>query len=475
MSETEKSASRSAGLLPAIAAGICLFLLIVWFTQGTDKPLEPRVPGTDKAPVGELATGGNAILAGKLTRSAGQPADLPGAWKQFRGEAFDAISKEPTPLLRSWGSGEPRQLWDIEVGEGYAGPAVYKGRVYLMDYDREKKEDALRCLSLADGLEIWRFSYPVAVKRNHGMSRTVPAVNDQHVVAMGPKCHVVCLNSMTGELRWGIDLVKEFGTAVPPWYAGQCPFFDNGNVILAPAGLETLMMGVEADTGKVVWKTPNPRAWKMTHASIIPMEVGGERMYVYCADKGVVGVSSKDGQILWETTDWKISIATVPSPLALGDGRIFFSGGYNAGSMMMQVKKKGSVFVAETLYKLEPEVFGAIQQTPIIKDGHIYGVRQDGRFVCLTLDGEPVWSSPRGQPFGLGPFLIANGLIYAMNDSGLLRLIEATPAGYQLLAQAQVLQGRESWGPMAIVGGRLLARDFTRMVCLQVGTGQRVD
>ena len=64
-----------------------------------------------------------------------------------------------------------------------------------MDYDREKKQDAVRCLSLADGKEIWRYSYPVAVKRNHGMSRTMPAVTDKYVVGHGPKCHVACLDA----------------------------------------------------------------------------------------------------------------------------------------------------------------------------------------------------------------------------------------------------------------------------------------
>ena len=57
-----------------------------------------------------------------------------------------------------------------------------------------------------------------------------------------------------------------------------------------------------------------------------------------------------------------------------------------------------------------------------------------------------------------------------MNDSGLLRLLAVSPQKYELLAQAQVLHGRESWAPLALAGTRLLARDFTRMVCLEVGT-----
>ena len=206
----------------------------------------------------------------------------------------------------------------------------------------------------------------------------------------------------------------------------------------------------------------------MTHSSVVPMEFDGQRMYVYCANSGVVGVSAKDGSILWETTDWKISIATVPSPLILGDGRIFLTGGYNAGSLMLQLHKDGERLVPRTVFKLEPGVFGATQHTPILYDNHLYGVRADGKFVCLTLDGKPAWTSGSGQQFGLGSFILADGLIFAMNDSGLLRLIEARPEKYNLLAQAQVLKGHDSWAPLALAGGRLIARDLTRMICLDV-------
>ncbi len=464
-----KSFRHSPLWLPIVIAIGGLAALGLWLALGPGKPLMLRVPGTDHAPGSETGSGGNPVLAGKAIRFDGQPAKLAGAWPQFRGTNFDAISRDPTPLLHTWQAGEPRELWGVDVGEGYAGPAVRDGRVYLMDYDREKKQDALRCFSLEDGREIWRYVYSVSVKRNHGMTRTVPVVTDKLVVAMGPKCHVLCVDPASGELRWGIDLVREYGTTVPQWYAGQCPFIDGGSVILAPGGKTALLLAVEAETGKPVWQSPNPHAWKMTHASIVPMEFGGERMYIYCADKGVAGISAKDGRILWETTDWKISIATVPTPLILEGGRIFLTGGYNAGSLMLQLKKEGDQFLAQTLFRVDTKIFGATQQSPIAFENHIYGVRPDGRFACLGQDGKNVWASDSTQQFGLGGFILADGLIFALNDSGLLRLIQATPEKYTLLGQAQVLKGRESWGPPALAGGRLLVRDFTRLICLDVG------
>jgi len=464
----ESGLAKRNWLIPAAAGMVVLGLLALWLGRGSDKPLALRVPGTDQAPGVEPGGGANPVLDGKLTRSDVQPANLPGSWPQFRGPNRNAVSPETASLARAWPPGAPQELWAIDVGDGYAGATVLNGRVYLMDYDRDKKQDALRCLALADGREIWRYAYRDPLKRNHGMSRTVPAVNEQIVVAIGPKCHVVCLDPATGDLRWGLDLVRQYGATVPPWYAGQCPLIDGGAVILAPGGKAVLLLACDAQTGAPRWQTPNPHGWKMTHSSVMPMEFGGQRMYVYCANNGVVGVSAQDGSILWETTDWKISIATVPSPLILSEGRIFLAGGYNAGSLMLQLHQESGRFIPQTLFKLGPEVFGATQHTPICLDNHLYGVRADGKFVCLTLEGKPVWNSGSAPQFGLGSFVASDGLILAMNDNGLLRLIEATPEKYVLRAQAQVLKGRESWGPLALAGGRLIARDLTRMVCLDV-------
>lgn len=461
-------------LLPWLPVGVALcggMIFFLWLLSEARLSLDERVPGTDRAPGAEGGGSTNAVLAGTLTPGPGKPSELPGNWPGLRGPDRSGISTESAALARTWEGSGPRELWALDVGEGYAGAAVVDGRVYLMDYDREKKQDAVRCLSLADGTEIWRFAYPVAVKRNHGMSRTVPTIHGDTLVAMGPKCHVVCLDAKTGQLKWGMDLVKQFGTTVPPWYAGQCPLIDDGKVILAPAGPEALLIAADLETGAILWQTPNPKGWKMTHTSVATMDFAGERTYVYCASLGVVGVSAKDGRMLWETTDWKISIATVPSPVILPGGRVFLSGGYNAGSLMLEVKESEGQWTAKTAYRLAPEVFGATQQTPVLFNGHLYGIRPDGQFVCLDLEqeGKVLWSSGPNHTFGLGPFLLADGLIFAMNDTGTLSLFEAAPDKFSPLAQAQVLKGRESWGPMALAGTRLIVRDLTRMACLEVG------
>jgi len=453
--------------VPVFVAVLGAALLYEWVWSGPSMALELRLPKRDKQELTHQAELGPVELKGELLTFDGVVADLPGSWSRFRGDSFDNISKEQADLSTSWSVGDPKVLWSIDVGEGYAGAVVKNGMVYILDYDRDRSRDTIRCLSLADGKDIWRYSYPVKIKRNHGMSRTVPAVTDKYVVTLGPKCHVTCLDAISGEFRWIIDLVQEYGTKVPPWYAGQCPLIEDGKAIIAPGG-KALIMAVDCETDEILWESPNPKGWKMTHSSIMPMEFGENRMYVYCASGGVVGVSAEDGEILWETDEWKISIANIPSPLVIGEGRIFLSGGYNSGSMMLQLKEEGEQIVPEILFRLEPEVFGAPQHTPILYENHIYGVKPDGQLTCLSLDGQVVWTSSSSHKFGLGPYMIANGLIYIMNDSGVLTLAKAETTEYVQLARAKVLEGPDSWGPMAMAGGRLILRDMNRMICLDV-------
>jgi len=451
------------GLTGLVALGCWMF-----FTTRYDLPI--RVQGMDRRPeqIGSGTGAGNPVLRGQTVAGPGRAAELNGTWSRFRGDDLSAISSEPAAVSRQWSDAGPPKLWQVDLGEGYAGAAIWRGRAFVMDYDRDKKEEVLRCLSLNDGREIWRYAYPNSLKRDHGVTRTVPVVTSHRAIAIGPKCHVLCVQTDTGKLCWSIDMVTDFGATVPPWYTGQCPLVDRDRLILAPGGTNTLLMAVATSTGKILWRTPNPRGWKMTHSSVMPVDFAGKRMFVYCASGGVLGVSAEDGAILWDTTDWKISIATVPCPLDLGQGRIFLTGGYNAGSLILQLKEDGDRIKPEVALRLKPEVFGAPQHTPILHDGHLYGVRADGRFVCLGLDGQVVWTSEPGSKFGLGSFIMVNNLIFALNDSGTLSLIEGTPSAYRLLAQAKVLEGPESWAPMAFADGRLLARDLRQLVCLHV-------
>ena len=424
---------------------------------------QPEVtPAAPTGPAGAPATVAAAPAAGTVSTGA-VASSVPGLWPWFRGPNRDNISTENVRLARSWPPGGPRVVWSRDLGEGYTAPAIRNGRMYILDWDNS--QDVLRCMSFADGKDIWTYAYSDPIKRNHGMSRTVPAVTDKYVVTFGPSCAVVCADAGTGKVLWQMDLVKQYGAKVPDWYAGQCPLIDGDRVILAPCG-RVLMIAVDLASGKVLWETPNSTGWVQSHASICMADLGGKHQYIYVAHGGVASVDAGSGQILWKTGEWRVSTATIPTAMSIGDGRVFLTGGYNAGSMMIKVSGNS----VQTLYRTNAATFSSKQQTPILSGGYLYGVLESGELVCMDLSGKVQWKSGPTQRFGLGPFVMApGGLMYLLNDTGTLTLAEVSPSAYKPLATAKVLSGSEAWGPLALTAGKLIARDLTKMVCLEVG------
>ncbi|MBA4321287.1 MAG: hypothetical protein C0408_00570, partial [Odoribacter sp.] len=311
-----------------IAASAMFAVVLLWWVISNTPPfnIAIRVPGMDNRP--KIAFRSDSVIIGRFFDTLGiMDTIVPGSWPRFRGEEFDNINKDMSPLAEGWDTTGPPLIWTATLGEGYAGPAVWNGRVFLIDYNEKKKADMLRCFSLKSGKEIWRRWYYVDLKRNHGYSRTIPAVTDKYLVSIGPRSHVMCLNPLNGNLLWTIDLEKKYGIQgsengriTPDFYTGQCPLIDNGVAVFAPGG-KALMIGVDCETGKILWETPNPDSLKMSHCSIMPAVVHGKKMYIYNAVGGVFGVSAEGedkGKLMWQTTKWSPSIVA-SSPLYLGN------------------------------------------------------------------------------------------------------------------------------------------------------------
>ncbi|NOR75442.1 MAG: PQQ-binding-like beta-propeller repeat protein [Draconibacterium sp.] len=400
-------------------------------------------------------------------------------WTNFRGNDFDNISKSPVKLVEKFPASGPKIMWSLELGEGHSGAAIYKGLAYIIDYNEEERADKLRCFSLVDGVEQWSRGYDVAVKRNHGMSRTIPAVTDDYIVTIGPKCHVMCVDRETGNYRWGLDIVKEYQNEIPFWYTGQCPLVDNNAAILATGG-SALLIGVDLETGEKLWESPNPKGWKMSHSSIMPFTFGGRKMYVYSAIGGLVGIAADGdnvGEILWENSDWNHSVVA-PAPVCMPDGKIFVSAGYGAGSMMLQLSESNGEFSIDVLDEYKPkEGLACEQQTPVYWNGHLFGIMpKDGgsirtQLICVNPADtkQVVWSSGKEARFGLGPYFIAHNKFFILNDDGTLTIARPSIEKYIQLEQIKIFEhGHDAWAPFAIADGYLLLRDSKTMVCIDL-------
>ncbi len=479
---------RRSAIITGITAVVFAAVFSWWIFAVPSYTLPERIPGMDNRP--PIKPMSDIVNIGENFDSLGQmDNELPGGWPHFRGNDFDNISKDHTPLAESWDTAGPQIVWKTSLGEGYAGPAVLNGRVYLLDYNEKRKADMLRCFSLSSGKELWRRWYRVDMKRNHGYSRTIPSVTDKYVVTIGPRSHVMCVDAISGKLLWKHDLEREFGIPgsakgriTPDFYTGQCPLIDNDMAVIAPGG-KALMIGVDCKTGNILWQTPNPDSLRMSHSSIIPMTIFGKKMYVYNAVGGVCGVSAEGddrGTVLWRTLDW--SPATVAaSPLYLGNNEIAVFGSYGAGGAKIKISKTSGRFEAKVsdVHKAT-DGLASDQQTPILNDDYIWTVMPENagilkkQLVCYATSDilHPVWSSGKDNRFGrgLGPYIMSGDKLYLLDDDGKLYLYKIEKKSATLVSSKVILNGTEAWGPMAIAGKYLIMRDSRNLVCLNIGT-----
>ncbi|MBT6763408.1 MAG: PQQ-binding-like beta-propeller repeat protein [Prolixibacteraceae bacterium] len=456
---------------------IGLIFIFWWLSKDPTSKLVINVEGADNR--GEGLAAEDVEIGEHFEHFATDYEKFTETWPRFRGSDFDNISKSPVKMIDNFGTEGPKIMWSVELGEGHSGAAVYEGLVYILDYSEEERADKLRCFSLADGKEMWSRGYSLSVKRNHGMSRTIPAITEDYIVTIGPKSHVMCLDREDGEFRGGFDVVKEYQTEIPFWYTGQCPLIDNNTAIIAAGGTK-LMVAIDCDTGEKLWETENPKGWKMSHSSVMPYTFGGRKMYVYSAIGALFGVAADGddaGQILWEEPVWNHSVVA-PSPICMPDGKIFMTAGYGAGSMMLQLSESNGNFSVEILSEYLPkEGLACEQQSPVYWNGHLFGIMpKDGgtmrnQFICVDpVDTKKVvWSSGKEARFGLGPYFIADNKFFILNDNGTLTILRPSTEKYIQLEQVNIIEnGHDAWAPFAVANGFLLLRDSKTMVCIDM-------
>ncbi len=411
-------------------------------------------------------------------------------WPQYLGPNRNGTSDQKG-ILRSWPENGPEVLWTVDVGIGFGGPVVKDGKVYLLDRDDEVG-DNLRCFELSSGKELWNFSYKAPGAVMFPGSRSVPALDGNHIYSCGPYGDLYCININTHEPIWNKNVWKDFGgDEIPRWAITQCPLVYRDLLIVASQAPQAGVVAYEKLTGNVIWTTPPLGPVGYVSPSIV--EVAGEdHVVMITASSGgrgapatggkVAGIDPLTGKILWEYDNWQCSIP-VPGASDAGEGRVLIIGGYQAGAALIKVEKKtdGGYGVTE-LYKTVE--FGAHTKPAILHNGYFYAQystneRRDG-LVCMSMDGRIMWQTKREPAFMRGSMILADGLILATDGEQTLYLIEPDPSEFKPLASAQLLVaepgedqlverfGNQNWAPLALSDGMLLIRDQSRLMCVKV-------
>ncbi len=472
-----------------ITIGVIVFylcLLMAWHLYDPSGNFTELQPGADHRPAGHIRKADDVLIGEFFMQDASTQVSskLKGEWPCFRGIHHDNQTTQSSEM--KWMEGDFEEMWSVETGEGHAAPVISEGRVYVLDYDEQLSSDALRCIDLQTGKQLWRRWYRVTMKRNHGFSRTIPAISQGMIVTIGPEGHVMCCDKITGEMHWSIDMKKRFGTEIPFWYTGQCPLIDNDMLVLAPAGKDTLMVGIDVKTGKTLWGTPNTVEFKMSHSSVIPMMLSGTLTYVYVGVGGACGVSAEEGsrgQLLWSTDDWQPSVVA-PSPMQISQNQVFLVAGYGAGGALLQVDKSGSSWnaVIKDDYKAN-EGMSSEQQTPINYQGTLItilpkdggGMRERLAMYSPSNLHNPIWTSAADERFGLGPYMVIDDKLFAFKEDGELYMYQLNTKSMKLLRKQRVMEeGIDAWGPLAYADGMLIVRDSKTIKCLKIASNSQL-
>ena len=393
-------------------------------------------------------------------------------WPQFLGPDRNSTSPQEN-ILRSWPESGPEVLWAVDLGIGYGGPVVKDGKVYLLDRDNEVG-DKLRSFDLNTGEELWKFEYDAAGEVMFPGSRSVPAVDGNHVYSCGPYGDLYCIDIYTHRPVWKANIWTDFGGDpgnssedrggfggrgnFPIWAISQCPLVYGDLLIVLSQAPEAGALAYNKTSGELVWKTPN--LGNESYASPSIAKIDGEDHIVFVISStnpigrrdmpqtlgNIVGVEPLTGKVLWKYDQWECHIS-VPSAVDAGNNKVLVVGGYELGAMMIELKKQeDGTYGATEIFRTEE--FGDQTKPPLLIDGYFYAQygtnnKRDG-LSCMSMDGVIMWKTKRDPSFNKGSMIFADGLILATDGEKTLYLIEPDPSGFKPLASSELLTAQEN-------------------------------
>jgi outer membrane protein assembly factor BamB len=389
-------------------------------------------------------------------------------WSQWRGPSRDGKSAD-TDLLKTWPEGGPKLTWKATgLGKGYAGVAVSGHLLYTMG-DLADGNHVL-ALGASDGKIAWATKVGRA-----GMAgppgwtfagpRCTPTVNGDLLFAADHYGELVCLRTADGQELWRKNYQKDFEGQQPEWGFAESPLVDGEQVVITPGGSNGAIIALKKSTGALLWRSKGFTD-AAQYASIIPAQIHGVPQYIQLTIANVVGVSPRDGAVLWKAAR-KGAVAVIPTPIVDGD-LVYVTSGYAIGCNLFKVKGNSGTLSAEQVYanKVMANHHGGVVKV----GGHLYGYSDGKGLTCQSFaSGEAVWAEK--EKIKKCAVSYADGLLYCREeDSGTVVLVEASPTAYAekgRLVQPQRAE-EKAWPHPTISGGKLYLRDQDLLFCYDV-------
>jgi outer membrane protein assembly factor BamB len=375
-------------------------------------------------------------------------------WPQWRG-AHRNGKVEGFALPKVW----PKALtqkWKVEVGEGYSTPALVGDRLYVLS--RQKDEEVIRCLSAADGNELWQSAYPAPYtppktpSARGGGPRSSPAVADGRVYTLGINGALSCLSASDGSVLWRKEFSKDFERTAPEFGTAASPLLTDGLCIVHVGGKGKGAVMAFDPAGERKWKWDGDAP---SYASPVVLTVDGAKQVVTQTEKFLVGISLEDGKALWQAPFLTSAGEDLATPVI--DGTTVIASGLGRPTTALQVRKDGAKSVAMPVWDRPRPVW--LLGSPVLKDGLLYGLSQrTERFVCMDrTDGNTLWTGP--SRLGDSAAIVDVGAaLLLLTSGGELHVFRPGDKAYVELARYKVA-ATPTYAHPVVSGKRIFVKD----------------
>ena len=365
-------------------------------------------------------------------------------WPQWGGPQRDCVWHEDGIVEKLPTDGLLPRVWSVEVAEGYSGPAVANGRVFLTDRIVDGEFERLLCFDAETGKPLWKHEYYVRYTINYAFGpRATPVIDGDRVYFVGAQGHMFCMNVNDGAILWQKQFEKDFGTEMPAWGMAASPLIDGDKLITLVGGKDNgLIICFDKRTGDELWRSLDDPG--IGYCPPVIYDFAGRRQLIVWHPSAVSSLDPETGTVLWEVP-WAIKAGLcVPMPRKLDD-RLFLTSFYEGPHML-----KVGADHADILWKgngvneQQTDKLHSIMPTPVVTENNIFGICSYGQLRCLkTSTGQRVWETREATGDGRwwNAFIVPQGDRYFLhNEQGDLIIANLSAEGYTELSRAKLVE-----------------------------------
>jgi outer membrane protein assembly factor BamB len=372
-------------------------------------------------------------------------------WPEFRGKGRLGVWNE-SGILEKFPESGLKVLWRTPIKNGYTGPAVANGRVFVTDFSPTVgKRGVERALALAEktGRILWAHEWDAdyaGISWAYG-PRATPTVDGDRVYVAGGGGALLAFDVATGKVLWQKHYGKDYGSDVTSWGYSSAPIVDGERLICLVGGAQnSRVVAFNKITGKEIWRAL-PTVGEFGIAQPIIITAGGVRQLIMWDPTEVASLDPVTGKVYWRQP-FKVEAAmTVATPVQSGS-LLLVSTFYNGPLMLTLDKKRPAATVlwkGKSNSEIQTDGLHAVIATPVIDGDYIYGICSYGQLRGLNArTGERLWETQgftKERRRWVSGFIVRHGDRYFMNnDRGDLVIAKMSPQGYEEISRTSLIK-----------------------------------